>query len=46
MMLARLRTIGSGFTEEEYDLYKFADLDDPHDATRFLSNRAINPAIK
>lgn len=40
MMLARLRTIGSGFTEEEYDLYKFADLDDPHDATRFLSNRA------
>jgi hypothetical protein len=43
------RILGSGFTAEEYRLYRFEDLDDPGDAMRFLSNRmnhsTCRPAI-
>lgn len=35
----RLRILGSGFTEEEYRLYRFDTLSDPADAMRFLSHR-------
>lgn len=35
----KLRILGSGFTEEEYKLYRFDFLDNPDDAMQFLSNR-------
>ncbi|TDY03805.1 sugar-transfer associated ATP-grasp domain-containing protein [Thiohalophilus thiocyanatoxydans] len=35
----KLRILGSGFTQEEYKLYRFDLLDNPDEAMRFLSNR-------
>lgn len=43
---SKLRTIGSEFTEEEYALYRFGELGDPHHAMRFLSNRANNAIFR
>ena len=42
MKFSTLRTLGLGFTEEEYELYRFAELKYPHDASRYLSNRINN----
>lgn len=39
MSLDRLRILGSGFTDEEYRLYRFDQLPDARAAMRFLSNR-------
>lgn len=39
MNLDKLRILGSSFTEEEYRLYRFDQLRDADEATRFLSHR-------
>jgi len=38
-LINKLRILGSGFTEDEYNLYRFDLLDNPDDAMRFISNR-------
>ena len=49
MNLQKLRILGSSFTEEEYELYRFDELKYPSDAMRFMSHRQNNkiyrPAI-
>lgn len=39
MVFRKLRTMGLGFTDEEYDLYRLGELPDPNEATQYLSNR-------
>ena len=39
MNIDKIRILGSGFTEEEYQLYRFDRFDDPADAMRYLSHR-------
>lgn len=46
MNSSKYRIIGSGFTEEEYDLYQFSRLQDPDDAMRYLSNRLNNEIFR
>lgn len=49
MWLNKLRILGSGFSKEEYLMYRLGELDNPDDAMRFLSNRrnhiAFRPAV-
>lgn len=46
MNISKFRIIGSGFTEEEYDLYQFSRLQNPDDAMRYLSNRLNNEIFR
>ncbi|WP_084306832.1 sugar-transfer associated ATP-grasp domain-containing protein, partial [Ectothiorhodospira haloalkaliphila] len=39
MMFKKLRILGLGFTDEEYELYGLGGLSDPARATQYLSNR-------
>lgn len=49
MDLNYFRILGSGFSKEEYVMYRLGDLEDPHRAMRFLSNRhnhhVFRPAV-
>lgn len=46
MDIAKLKIIGSGFTEEEYRLYRFDRLAHPDEAMRYLSNRLNNERFR
>lgn len=46
MNLTKLRVLGSGYTDEEYDLYRLESIVNPDDVTRFLSNRLNNEIFR
>lgn len=46
MFGSRFRMVGSGFTDEEYDLYNLNRLCDQHLAMRYLSNRLNNEIFR